>query len=399
MTTESLGVGDVVKSGSPMIRPTNLTSSRVVASTIPDEGAMGERILDVRDFSVDYGWGESAVRAVDGVDVHLDRSMVLGIAGESGSGKSTLVYAITRLLRAPGVITSGVARFNLGSSDDGERVIDLVTASERELRSLRWSSISIVLQSALSALNPVVRVGAQFEQVLRAHRRDMSKVERRARAAELLGLVDLDEDRLDRYPHELSGGQRQRIMIALALALDPQLVIMDEPTTALDVVTQREIISELFELRSRFGFAMIFITHDLSLLTELADEIVVMYAGALVERATARELYEAPRHPYTLGLLDSFPPMHGERTELTGIPGSPPDLAHLPTGCSFHPRCPFAMARCAIETPPLIEIEGTRRSVACWLQVGDAGVSVPVELSRVSTSNASPAERVTEVSS
>jgi len=399
MTTESLGVGHVVKSESPTIPPTNHTSSQVVASTIPDERAMGERILDVRDFSVDYGWGESAVRAVDGVDVHLDRSMVLGIAGESGSGKSTLVYAITRLLRAPGVITSGEARFNLGSNEDGEHVIDLVTASERELRSLRWSSISVVLQSALSALNPVVRVGAQFEQVLRAHRRDMSKVERRARAAELLGLVDLDEDRLDRYPHELSGGQRQRIMIALALALDPQLVIMDEPTTALDVVTQREIISELFELRSRFGFAMIFITHDLSLLTELADEIVVMYAGALVERATARELYEAPRHPYTLGLLDSFPPMHGERTELTGIPGSPPDLAHLPTGCSFHPRCPFAMARCAIETPPLIEIEGSGRSVACWLQVVDAGAAVPVELSRVSASNASPSERVTEVSS
>jgi peptide/nickel transport system ATP-binding protein len=399
MTTESTEVGSVVKSDTPPAAPSTDTIRQVVASTLANEGAMGERILDVRDFSVDYGWGEGAVRAVDSVDVHLDRSKVLGIAGESGSGKSTLVYAITRLLRAPGVITSGEARFNLGSNEDGEHVIDLVTASERELRSLRWSSISIVLQSALSALNPVVRVGAQFEQVLKTHRHDMSKVERRARAAELLGMVDLNEDRLDRFPHELSGGQRQRIMIALALALDPQLVIMDEPTTALDVVTQREIISELFELRSRFGFAMIFITHDLSLLTELADEIVVMYAGALVERATARELYEAPRHPYTLGLLDSFPPMHGERTELSGIPGSPPDLAHLPTGCSFHPRCPFALARCANETPPLIEIEGSGRSVACWLHVGDAGGAVPVELNRVSTSIASPSERVTEVSS
>ena len=399
MTTESTEVGIVVKSATPLAALSTDTTGQVVASTIANGGSMGERILDVRDFSVDYGWGESAVRAVDHVDVHIDRSKVLGIAGESGSGKSTLVHAITRLLRAPGVITGGEARFNLGSNEDGERVIDLVTASERELRSLRWSSISIVLQSALSALNPVVRVGAQFEQVFKTHRHDMSKVERRARAAELLGLVDLDEDRLDRFPHELSGGQRQRIMIALALALDPQLVIMDEPTTALDVVTQREIISELFELRSRFGFAMIFITHDLSLLTELADEIVVMYAGVLVERATARELYEAPRHPYTLGLLDSFPPMHGERTELSGIPGSPPDLAHLPTGCSFHPRCPFALARCANETPPLIEIEGSGRSVACWLHVGDEGAAVPVELNRVSTSIASPSERVTEVSS
>jgi peptide/nickel transport system ATP-binding protein len=384
VTTESKRVEDVVANElPPQALPT--TTYGPITATTHSEATMGERILDVRNFSVDYGWGNNAVRAVDDVDVHLDRSKVLGIAGESGSGKSTLVYAITRLLRAPGVIKGGEARFNLGSDDEGEHVIDLVNASERELRSVRWSSISIVLQSALSALNPVVRVGSQFEQVLKTHRKHMSKDERRARAAALLAMVGLDEDRLDRFPHELSGGQRQRIMIALALTLDPQLVIMDEPTTALDVVTQREIISELFELRAQFGFAMIFITHDLSLLTELADEIVVMYAGALVERATARELYEAPRHPYSLGLLNSFPPMHGERTELSGIPGSPPDLAHLPTGCRFHPRCPYAMERCTNETPPLVEIQGTDRSVACWLHVGDPAVAVPVELSRVAT--------------
>ena len=381
MTTESMGVDDVVATEVPPLAPPATTYGPIAATT-HSHAAMGERILDVRNFSVDYGWGENAVRAVDDVDVHLDRSKVLGIAGESGSGKSTLVYAITRLLRAPGVIKGGEARFNLGTDDEGERVIDLVNASERELRSVRWSSISIVLQSALSALNPVIRVGAQFEQVLKTHRKKMSKDQRRARAAELLAMVGLSEDRLNRFPHELSGGQRQRIMIALALTLDPQLVIMDEPTTALDVVTQREIISELFELRARFGFAMIFITHDLSLLTELADEIVVMYAGALVERATARELYEAPRHPYTLGLLNSFPPLHGERTELLGIPGSPPDLAHLPTGCRFHPRCPFAWARCSNESPPLVEIEGSGRSVACWLHVSGAERAVPVELRR-----------------
>jgi peptide/nickel transport system ATP-binding protein len=391
MTTEKMGVDDVVASEvPPKALPT--TSYGPIVETTHSDAAMGERILDVRNFSVDYGWGDAAVRAVDDVDIHIDRSKVLGIAGESGSGKSTLVYAITRLLRAPGVIKGGEARFNLGSDENGERVIDLVNASERELRAVRWSDISIVLQSALSALNPVIRVGAQFEQVLKTHRKDMSKRERRARAAELLAMVGLDEDRLDRFPHELSGGQRQRIMIALALTLDPQLVIMDEPTTALDVVTQREIIGELFELREKFGFAMIFITHDLSLLTELADEIVVMYAGALVERATSRELYEAPRHPYSLGLLQSFPPMHGERSELTGIPGSPPDLAHLPSGCRFHPRCPYAMARCSNETPPLVEIKGGSRSVACWLHVGDAGVTVPVELSRVPSNEAPPKE-------
>jgi peptide/nickel transport system ATP-binding protein len=390
MSTESIEVNTEVTSASE--------ASDVSVETTPHskqrtgEPAMGQRILDVRNFSVDYGWGENAVRAVNSVDFHLDRSKVLGIAGESGSGKSTLVYGLTRLLRAPGVVAGGEVLFNLGPDNDGtDRVIDLVTASENELRDVRWSNISIVLQSALSALNPVLRVSTQFEQVLKVHRRDMSKADRRARAIELLALVGLSEDRLCRYPHELSGGQRQRVMIALALALDPELVIMDEPTTALDVVTQREIISKLYELRSRFGFAMIFITHDLSLLVELADEIVVMYAGELVERASAQALYDTPRHPYSLGLLNSFPPMHGARTELTGIPGSPPDLTSLPTGCSFHPRCPYAMDRCVKESPSLVDLGDDGRSVACWLHSGDAGVVVPVELSRTGRGKREPA--------
>jgi peptide/nickel transport system ATP-binding protein len=171
-------------------------------------------------------------------------------------------------------------------------------------------------------------------------------------------------------------------MIALALALDPQLVIMDEPTTALDVVTQREIINELAVLRARFGFAMIFITHDLSLLVELADEIAVMYAGVIVERAPAEALYSAPRHPYTLGLLHSSPPLHGARVELEGIPGSPPDLSEMPTGCSFHQRCPYKMERCVTEVPPLVPVDNSGRVVACWLHSGEAGVTVPEPLSR-----------------
>ena len=181
-------------------------------------------------------------------------------------------------------------------------------------------------------------------------------------------------------------------MIALALALDPKLVIMDEPTTALDVVTQREILGELAELRARFGFAMIFITHDLSLLVELADEIAVMYAGRLVERAGARALYDAPRHPYTLGLLNSFPPMHGERQELIGIPGSPPDLSDLPSGCAFHPRCPYVMERCLTETPPLAMLDDEARYVACWLHASDARTSVPVELRRATPTPSSEGE-------
>jgi len=279
--------------------------------------------------------------------------------------------------------------FNVGPSVEGgdDEFIDLVTADEAALRRVRWTNVSVVLQSALNAMNPVVRVGKLFDQVLKAHRHDMSRAHRRARAVELLALVGLSEDRLQRYAHELSGGQRQRVMIALALALDPQLVIMDEPTTALDVVTQREILNELSELRARFGFAMIFITHDLSLLVELADEIVVMYAGRLVERAQGRALYHSPRHPYTLGLLNSFPPMHGAHHELTGIPGSPPDLSNLPSGCAFHLRCPYAMERCVTQRPPLVALGNEGRAVACWLHESGKDVVVPVELRRAAPSS------------
>jgi peptide/nickel transport system ATP-binding protein len=363
------------------------TAAMVAESPLRDVSpvnARGEYVLEVNNFSVDYGVGENMVRAVNDVTLKLRRSHVLGIAGESGSGKSTLVYAMTRLLRAPGVISGGEVTLNLtNESEIGEVTpLSLVNASEKELRKIRWSHVSIVLQSALNALNPVLRVGREFNEVLKTHRSEMTRSQRHDRSVELLKMVGLNEDRLARFPHELSGGQRQRIMIALALALDPELVIMDEPTTALDVVTQREIINELNDLRSRYGFAMIFITHDLSLLIELADEIVVMYAGAIVERASASELYEAPRHPYTLGLINSFPPLHGERRELTGIPGSPPDLAELPEGCSFAPRCPFAMQRCRHEAPALTSMSDSDRAVACWLHSGDPSVQVPIELSR-----------------
>jgi peptide/nickel transport system ATP-binding protein len=215
---------------------------------------------------------------------------------------------------------------------------------------------------------------------LAIHAIGTGKAERRDRAMAILESVGLQAHHFVRYPHELSGGQRQRVMIAMALALDPQLVIMDEPTTALDVVTQREIINELSELRARFGFAMIFITHDLSLLVELADEIAVMYAGSIVERAPASALYSAPRHPYTLGLLNSSPPLHGIRRELEGIPGSPPDLSEMVSGCSFHTRCPYKMEKCVTDVPPLLPMDDTGRVVACWLHSGDAGVVVPEPL-------------------
>ena len=335
----------------------------------------GEPLLDVRGLCADYGAGPGAVHAVMDADLILHRGEVLGLAGESGSGKSTLAYAITRLLRAPGIITAGSVRYHSASGQQ----VDLLAADEHQLRVLRWSQISVVMQSAMNALNPVLSIGSQLTDVLRAHVPGMSKAGRRARAAELLTMVGITADRLGSYPHELSGGMRQRVMIAMALALEPEVVIMDEPTTALDVVTQREILQELTELRERLGFAVLFITHDLSLLIEIADSIAVMYAGRLVERAEAAALFRAPRHPYSLGLLSSFPPLHGPRRHMTGIHGSPPDLRQLPAGCSFNPRCAYVIDRCRTDLPPLLELnEGSGRQAACWRQDGSA--AAPAEL-------------------
>ena len=349
----------------------------------------GEPVLEIRGLCVDYGLGDDAVHAVVDADLTLRRGEVLGLAGESGSGKSTLAYAVTRLLREPGVITKGEVLFRScpAGGNGTTQTIDMLAADEDELRKVRWSEIAVVFQSALNALNPVISVGAQLTDVLRVHRPGLSRAGRGQRAAELLEMVGIAGDRLGSYPHELSGGMRQRVMIAMALALEPQIVIMDEPTTALDVVTQREILEELMELRDRLQFAALFITHDLSLLIELADEIAVMYAGRLVERAPSSALFHAPRLPYTYGLLNSFPPMHGERGQMTGITGSPPDLRAVPPGCAFHPRCAHAMDRCKQEVPVLAmphmdaaSPSGLRREVACWLQTGE--VAVPAELAR-----------------
>jgi peptide/nickel transport system ATP-binding protein len=336
-----------------------------------------EPLLDIRGLRVDYGAGPDAVHAVVDVDLVLRRGEVLGLAGESGSGKSTLAYAAIRLLRAPGMITGGEVRYYPGPG----QTVDLLALDEPELRGLRWSQIAVVLQSAMNALNPVLTIGAQLTDVLRAHRPDLQARARTGRAGELLKMVGITPDRLGSYPHELSGGMRQRVMIAMALALEPQVVILDEPTTALDVVTQREILGELSALRERLGFAVLFITHDLSLLGEIADSIAVMYAGRLVERAGAASLFHAPRHPYTVGLLNSFPALHGPRQRRTGIPGSPPDLRLLPAGCVFHPRCPYAVDRCSAESPPLLEPDqGSGRLAACWRQDGSG--PVPAELAQ-----------------
>ena len=329
----------------------------------------GQPVLELRHLCVDYGRGDQAVHAVIDTNLTLRRGEVVGLAGESGSGKSTLAYGATRLLRQPAIITGGSVLFR----PDAERpdfAIDILDASPEVLRSLRWRDVAIVFQSAMNSLNPVLTVQSQLTDTLAAHIPDTSKTERRERAAELLKLVGISADRLRSFPHELSGGMKQRVMIAMALALEPQVVMMDEPTTALDVVTQRQILEQVMELRDQLGFSVLFITHDLSLLLEMADTIAIMYAGRIVESAPAEQLFRAPRHPYSAALLNSFPSLHGERKVMTGIPGSPPDLRTLPEGCSFQPRCRYALPRCTDQVPELTRpaiATDSGRLVACWL--------------------------------
>ncbi len=320
-------------------------------------------LLEIRNVTVDYGIGEGSVHAVRDVSLTIHEGEAIGLAGESGSGKSTLAMAVTRLLRNPATISGGEVLYH---PREGAPV-DLVGLSQEQLRPLRWDEIAIVLQSAMNALNPVLSIQTQLTDVMQAHRPHMSKRDRIARAGELLETVGVSRDRLSAFPHELSGGMRQRAMIAMALALNPKLIVMDEPTTALDVVTQRQILEELAELRESFGFAVLFITHDLSLLLEMADRIAVMYAGSLVEVAGGEAIYHQPAHPYTAGLLGSFPPLSGPRRTLVGIPGSPPDLRELPAGCPFVPRCALASAECSLSRPPLEPPAGdSERLVACF---------------------------------
>jgi peptide/nickel transport system ATP-binding protein len=299
-------------------------------------------VLDIKDLSVVYRTAGGDVPAVNRVNLALAPGEVVGLAGESGSGKSTLVYGACRLLRAPALITSGSVTYR------GRRLrqpAELLKLQPDELRRLRWREIAIVFQSAMNALNPVLNVRDQLLDAIRAHLK-MSKDEARDRTASLLDLVGIPRSRLRSYPHELSGGMRQRVMIAMALATDPEIVIMDEPTTALDVVVQRDILAQIVELKEQLGFSILFITHDLSLLLELADRIAVMYAGQLLEIGTADEIQHESAHPYTQGLLSSFPSLRGPRRDLAGIPGSPPDLHDPPPGCPFLPRCGYGTPAC-----------------------------------------------------
>jgi peptide/nickel transport system ATP-binding protein len=323
--------------------------------------------LRVADVSVEYA-ARRPTRAVRNVSFELRRGEVLGVAGESGCGKSTLAYAIARLLRPPAQLTGGSITF---FAADGQPV-DLMALTADQLRQFRWAKVAMVFQSAMNALNPVTTIGKQFSDIFAAHRPDMPSASRARRTHELLEMVGIDPQRAHGFPHELSGGMRQRVGIAMALALEPELVIMDEPTTALDVVVQREILDEIERLREELGFSVIFITHDLSLLLEISDRLAVMYAGQIVEYAPTEPISAAPAHPYTQGLLGSFPDMRGERRELHGIPGSPPDLRADSAGCPFAPRCRFAFEPCHTTPPPLLPVPGREDGwlAACHLLTG-----------------------------
>ena len=325
------------------------------------EPILSEPILSVRDLSVEYRTPAGPVRAVRGVSFDLYPNECLAMVGESGCGKSTLALALLRLLPRFAATPTGSVRYR---HRDG-RTVDLLALGKEELRRFRWSEAAMVFQGAMNSLNPMLRVRDQLRDTFRAHRRG-SAAEIRERSVEVLRKVQLDPDRvLPAYPHELSGGMKQRVLIAMSLLLDPQVLVLDEPTTALDILTQRAIADMLLELRQQLGFAMVFVTHDLPLAADLGDRVATMYAGRVVELSGVREMFYRPRHPYTVGLLNAVPPVVGDLPELSSIPGGPPSLLHLPPGCPFQPRCGYAQDDCGAAEPDLAEVGGGH-DVACY---------------------------------
>jgi oligopeptide/dipeptide ABC transporter ATP-binding protein len=319
-------------------------------------------LLEIRGLNVVYGDTGAEVEAVVDVDLVVNAGEFLAVVGESGCGKSTLCFAIAQLLPGAGRIATGEVIF---------RGTNLVTLREAQLRQLRWRDYAVVMQSAMNALNPVLTIGAQLRDALTAHER-ISRRDARERAAEALRLVGVAPSHADSYPYQLSGGMRQRAMVAMAMMFTPDLLIMDEPTSALDVVAQRALMKEIKDLQERFGFAVIFVTHDMSLVSQFSDRVAVMYAGQVVELNATSKLFET-LHPYTVGLLESFPSISNPKLRLEGIPGSPPDLRSPPSGCRFNPRCPSTMSRCLTVEPELLHVGGAL--VRCHLYDDDGGES------------------------
>lgn len=321
---------------------------------------MSEPVLQIHNLSVDYPTRVGVVRAVDDVDLAVERGEVLGLVGESGCGKSTLGMAILRLLRPPGKIVGGEIIFNEHN---------LLELGEAEMRRLRGSRISMVFQDPMTCLNPLQRISDHVVETIRTHQGDVSEQEARRQATALIDRLGIRSERIDDYPHQLSGGMRQRVMIGLALALNADLIIADEPTTSLDVIVEAQFLDLLRDLQRQFNLTIILITHNIGVVAELADRVAVMYAGKLIELADVFPLFDDPLHPYTQGLLNSVPNISLTEDHLQIMSGSPPDLINPPAGCKFHPRCPCVMDRCRVDEPALREVR-PGRWVACWLYEG-----------------------------
>jgi oligopeptide/dipeptide ABC transporter ATP-binding protein len=350
---------------------------------------MAVTLLEVTDLTVSFPTADGVVKAVRGASFSVDAGRTLGIVGESGSGKSVLTQTLLGL--TPGADISGSAVF------EGN---DLLRLSENDMRNVRGARIAVIFQDPLTSLHPLYTVGWQVAEMIRAHDKSVSKKEASERAVDLLRRVGIPrpETRVNDYPHQFSGGMRQRVMIAMAVSLSPQMIIADEPTTALDATVQAQILDLLLRLQRESGTALIMITHDLGVVADIADDVMVMYAGRPAEKAAKRDVFYAPHHPYTMGLLESIPSSSAVGDRLRPIPGSPPSLINLPSGCKFHPRCGYVLDRCLLEEPPLRPLgpDAYHRS-ACWLPVKAVGLSEEAEELRAQMVHKGRGEAAAEV--
>ncbi|MBI5305382.1 MAG: ABC transporter ATP-binding protein [Chloroflexi bacterium] len=317
---------------------------------------MTRPILSVQNLTMHYSTRKGNVSAVDDVSFELSEGDALGLVGESGCGKTSIATTLLKLLPENAHILNG--SISLGGTN-------LVPLSETEMQPIRWRRIAMVFQAAMNALDPVYRVGDQIVEALDTHVEAMTHTQARERVAELFRVVGLDPKLMDRYPHEYSGGMRQRAVIAMALSCNPDVIIADEPTTALDVIVQDKLLREMCTIQKNLGMGMIYISHDIAVIAEVSNRMGVMYAGRLVEMADTTDIFERPLHPYTHALMSAFPSITGPKRMLTTLPGEPPDLLHPPSGCRFHPRCPRATNQCRYETPAFQDY-GSRHNAACW---------------------------------
>jgi len=318
-------------------------------------------LLSVQDLTLEYKTRKGFVSAVDGVSFDLQHTQSMGLVGESGCGKTTIAMSLMRLLADNAIIRKGKILL------DGQDILQL---SDQHLREIRWSRISMIFQAAMNSLNPVYRVGDQIIEALNHHQPHLLQSESRQKVSDLFQLVGIDPQMMDRYPHEFSGGMRQRAVIAMSLVCDPSLIIADEPTTALDVIVQDQVLRELTRIQKALNMSMIYISHDIAVIAEVADRIGVMYAGRMAELSDTKTIFKSPRHPYTAALMSAFPSIVGPKVELVALAGDPPDLLYPPSGCRFHPRCKYASEQCDKETPPFQSI-AYDHYVACWNPLED----------------------------